>query len=279
LALRQFDYESEFHLHAVHMHPRVSRYNTSVNDNTVKRLLALNRQFYQTFALQFSQTRGRLQPGVVEILKRIPAQARILDLGCGNGEFWRALKRQGHKGLYVGMDFSDKMIAEASQGGALRVKGLDARPKDGNTLLMQADLSTEDWNQAFPEETFDIAVAFAVLHHLPSQGLRHRTQEKIHHLLVSAGKFIHSEWQFLNSPRLRARIQPWHAINLSEADVDPGDYLLDWRRGGLGLRYVHHFDEQELARLANETGFDILETFYSDGQGGDLALYQIWEVN
>ena len=250
-----------------------------MNENTVKRLLDLNRQFYQTFALQFSQTRGRLQPGVMEILKRIPASARILDLGCGNGEFWRALRRQGHKGLYVGLDFSEKMISEASQGGALRVKKLDARPADRNWLLMQADLSNQDWDQRFPEAAFDIIVAFAVLHHLPSQDLRRRILEKIHYLLLSAGQFIHSEWQFLNSPRLRARIQPWHAVNLSATDVETGDYLLDWRRGGLGLRYVHHFDEQELACLAQETGFEVLETFYSDGQPGDLALYQLWQAN
>jgi tRNA (uracil-5-)-methyltransferase TRM9 len=250
-----------------------------VNENTVKRLLDLNRQFYQTFALQFSQTRGRLQPGVTKILKRIPASARILDLGCGNGEFWRALRRQGHKGLYIGLDFSEKMIAEASQGGALRVKQLDARPTDRNLLLMQADLSAENWDQRLSEAAFDIVVAFAVLHHLPSQALRCRILEKINHLLVPAGQFIHSEWQFLNSPRLSARIQPWSAIDLNAADVEAGDYLLDWRRGGLGLRYVHHFNEQELTRLAQETGFEILETFYSDGHTGDLALYQIWEAD
>ena len=101
---------------------------------------------------------------------------------------------------------------------------------------------------------------------------------RIARLLSSAGKFIHSNWQFLNSPRLQNRIQPWQAAGLNPEDLDPGDYLLDWRHGGLGLRYVHHFDDAELSRLATAAGFRVCETFHSDGQGGRLGIYQIWEL-
>jgi hypothetical protein len=59
--------------------------------------------------------------------------------------------------------------------------------------------------------------------------------------------------------------------------VEQGDYLLDWRRGGLGIRYVHHFSAEELARLAADSGFRIIESFDSDGKEGDLSLYQVWE--
>ncbi len=88
--------------------------------------------------------------------------------------------------------------------------------------------------------------------------------------------FIFSNWQFLNSPRWIARIQPWERVELTASDLDSHDYLLDWRRGGEGLRYVHHFSEAELAALAKETGFEVLETFVSDGAEGNLGLYQIW---
>jgi hypothetical protein len=81
----------------------------------------------------------------------------------------------------------------------------------------------------------------------------------------------------MNSPRLRARIRPWKTIDLSDDEVEPGDYLLDWRRGGYGLRYVHHFDEGELSILADEAGFEVRETFYSDGENSRLGLYQVWE--
>ncbi|MGZ9234731.1 MAG: hypothetical protein ACXW4E_04335, partial [Anaerolineales bacterium] len=91
------------------------------------------------------------------------------------------------------------------------------------------------------------------------------------------GSFIHSNWQFLNSDKLKARIQPWESVKMSEAEVDAGDHLLDWRSGGRGLRYVHHFDEKELDDLARASNFQITDTFYSDGEGSRLGLYQVWK--
>jgi hypothetical protein len=95
-------------------------------------------------------------------------------------------------------------------------------------------------------------------------------------LLKDDGLFIHSNWQFLNSEKLKARIQPWEAATIPPSAVDAGDYLLDWRSAGKGLRYVHHFDEKELDELAKASGFRVSDIFYSDGEGGRLGLYQIW---
>jgi tRNA (uracil-5-)-methyltransferase TRM9 len=96
-------------------------------------------------------------------------------------------------------------------------------------------------------------------------------------LLRKDGLFIHSNWQFLNSEKLRARIQDWSKADLSAGDVDSNDYLLDWRSGGEGLRYVHHFDQSELEELATSSNFRVVDTFYSDGEGGRLGLYQVWK--
>ena len=125
---------------------------------------------------------------------------------------------------------------------------------------------------------FDLVFAFAALHHIPSIELRLQIIKKIHELLKPDGMFIHSNWQFLNSPRLKARIQPWGSVGLKETDVDANDYLLDWKRGGHGLRYVHHFNKSELADLAKASGFEIIETLYSDGENKRLSVYQIWKA-
>jgi len=53
--------------------------------------------------------------------------------------------------------------------------------------------------------------------------------------------------------------------------------LLDWRSGGKGLRYVHHFNEKELGELAKACGFRIMDIYYSDGERGNLGLYQVWK--
>jgi tRNA (uracil-5-)-methyltransferase TRM9 len=247
-----------------------------VDETTAKRLTDINRLFYQTFALQFSQTRRRLQPGIKKILDNyLPAkhgQVNILDLGCGNGELAQELDRRDHQGLYVGLDFSSELLAEAQNRTYTSIE----------TVFLKADLSARNWGdenalitlQEYPP--FDFVFAFAVLHHIPGESRRRQILSAVRHRLAPKGVFVHSVWQFLNSPRLRERIQAWEKVGLSGEMVDPGDYLLDWRQGGAGLRYVHHFEPDELASLAMETGFEMVETFLSDGEGGNLGLYQIW---
>ena len=97
-------------------------------------------------------------------------------------------------------------------------------------------------------------------------------------LLKPNGKFILSNWQFLNSEKLKARVQPWGRVGLSDSDVDEGDYLLDWRSGGEGLRYAHQFSEGELFGLAEQAQMKVEASFLSDGENGRLGLYQVWSV-
>ena len=126
---------------------------------------------------------------------------------------------------------------------------------------------------------WSVVTAFSVLHHIPSKEIRLDMLRTIHELLADNGRLILSNWQFLNSEKLRARIQDWSRVGLSSGDVDSGDYLLDWRSGGEGLRYVHHFREDELQALADSSGFQIQDVFYSDGETGNLSLYQVWQKN
>jgi SAM-dependent methyltransferase len=238
-----------------------------VNEKTRDQLIDLNRTFYQTFAHEFSATRQRLQPGVLRILNQITSQESVLDLGCGNGELGKELFIRGHKGPYVGLD-SNADLLKIARGNL---------PELSSVSLIQKNLTSPSWDTDLPVKQYDIILAFAVLHHIPGAALRQQLIEKIKSLSVPDGRFIHSEWQFLNSPRLRKRIQPWDKVGLNLDQVEAGDFLIDWRQGGQGFRYVHHFDIRELESLAVDTGFKILETFSSDGEGGNLGLYQIWK--
>lgn len=252
------------------------RYDKNMEDRICERLLQLNRQFYARFASSFSDTRQRLQPGVIRILEGFLGEEKILDLGCGNGELWQELNRRGHSGRYVGLDFSSGLLEIARMGAGPAVTGSQGI----HPLFLHADLSSPDWCGEIPENLlpFDIILAFAVLHHLPGEALRRKTLLTMRGMLSKTGKFIHSEWQFLNSTRLRDRIQPWSELGIRNQELDAGDYLLDWRHEGRGLRYVHHFEKDELIHLAQECGFKVIETFESDGEGGRLGLYQVWEV-
>ena len=239
-----------------------------MNPSTAAYLIEINREFYTRFGASFSATRQRIQPGVRRVLEILKGDESILDLGCGNGEFARALAKQGHRGSYLGLDFSIPLLRDAE----MQMSGFSVR-------FMEADLTmlSEVTEQLLVTGNWSVVTAFAVLHHIPSTELRLQLLRIVNQLLKGDGLFIHSHWQFLNSEKLRGRIQPWNATSISETDVDPGDYLLDWRSNGKGLRYVHHFDEKELRELARASRFKIVDTFYSDGETGNLGLYQIWQ--
>jgi len=237
---------------------------------TAARLVGINQDFYTRFGGSFSATRQRIQPGVRRLLGMLQGDESILDLGCGNGELARELSRRGHRGPYLGVDFSVPLLRDA-----------ETQPEDFSARFMQVDITqlSAFSSQLSAGGGWALITAFAVLHHIPSTEMRLDLLRTVHGLLKVDGKFIHSNWQFLNSEKLRGRIQDWSKAGLSSADVDPGDYLLDWRSGGEGLRYIHHFSEAELSALAGAARFIIRDTFYSDGEGGNLGLYQIWEID
>ena len=237
-----------------------------MNSSTAARLIELNRDFYTRFGDSFSATRQRIQPGVRRVLETLKGDENILDLGCGNGELARVLAQRNHNGSYLGVDFSLPLLRDA-----------ESIPEGFSATFQQADLTAlENSSFIIHHSSFDIVFSFAALHHIPSRELRLNILNTVHELLKPDGFFIHSNWQFLNSEKLKARIQPWDVAAISESEVDAGDYLLDWRSGGAGLRYVHHYNEVELKELAEETGFHIQDVFYSDGETGNLGLYQVW---
>lgn len=238
----------------------------AVEADLAQRLIDLNRRFYQNFAEAFSDTRGRLQPGVQRILEGLPAAADVLDLGCGNGTLAAELARKGFQINYLGLDFSEGLLAIARE----------AVPEAFDAEFRQADLTAPDWSLGLGEQGFDYVLAFACLHHMPGEEIRLQLLRQVHALLKPGGRFILSNWQFLNSKRLRERIQAWESVGILDEEVDEWDYLLDWRRDGNGLRYVHYFTEEQLAALAAKSGFIIEDSFYSDGETGDLGLYQVW---
>lgn len=247
---------------------------------TLKRLLYLNKQFYQTFGDAFAHTRRRIQPGIRRILQEIlPPEGNWLDLGCGSGALgleWIMQKRQG---AYLGLDFSPVLLAEARKTIAphLPAPGLDMQ-------YLQADLGDPHWTENLPRTQFDGVLAFAALHHIPGSQARMALLQEVRRLLQPGGLFIHSEWQFMNSKRWQKRVLPWSTVGLTEEAVEPGDTLLDWRHSlpgqqeRVGLRYVHLFSRRELTELAAGSGFSLQTEFESDGKEGNLGLYQVWRA-
>ncbi len=239
-------------------------------DSKIKsKLLTINQIFYERFSRSFSSTRSQVQPGIRRLIQQIKPNARVLDVGCGNGTLARALAAQGFSGDYLGVDMSLSLLTKA--------KGLLGDPENGKFALQQVDLAAPNWHNEISPGSYDWLVSFAVLHHLPGDDLRLQTALAFHKLIKRSGYVAVSVWQWHNSPRLRKRVQPWSTVGINPDDLDEGDVLLDWRAGETpGLRYVHTFSEGSLSNLAERAGFEVCESFYSDGKTGDLSLYQIW---
>jgi 2-polyprenyl-3-methyl-5-hydroxy-6-metoxy-1,4-benzoquinol methylase len=168
------------------------------------------------------------------------------------------------------VDFSLPLLREA-----------ETQPEGFQAIFLAMDLTriAERVPELSVPGNWSVVTMFAVLHHIPSVDLRLEILRTVRQLVNTKGKFILSNWQFLNSERLKGRIQSWEAASLSAVQVDPGDYLLDWRSGGTGIRYAHHFAETELAELARASEFRVEETFHGDGDTGNLSVYQVWVPN
>jgi trans-aconitate methyltransferase len=232
-----------------------------MHPDVIQRLLDLNQEFYQTFAVHFSETRERVQPGVLRAIAGIPEDSSVLDLGCGNGRLSNALAKQGHHGHYLGLDSSQELLALAG------VESTHVNPE-----FIQVDIARDNFREVTPVK-FDRVFAFAVLHHIPGHESRKQLLVKICESMKSGGSFTFSVWNFLQSSKLRARVVPWSTVEVNQDQLEQGDFLLDWKRGGYGLRYVHAFQEEELVQLTQESGFEVAERYESDGEGGKLGFY------
>jgi tRNA (uracil-5-)-methyltransferase TRM9 len=244
-----------------------------MDKTTTDRLLALNRAFYAVFARPFAATRPADDPALVRILPYIPRCASVLDVGCGNGRLAHLLDQERPGATCVGVDVVPELI-EVARTQAERLTAISAE-------FHVADITAPGWAGLCGSVVgrspfvFDTAVVLAVLHHIPGFALRLRVLHEIAGLLEPGGCLILSTWQFLGSPRMRRKVVDWTEVGIVEAALEPGDYLLDWKREGRGLRYCHLVDRAEVERLAAGSGFCVRETFRAGGREGDLSLFAV----
>jgi 2-polyprenyl-3-methyl-5-hydroxy-6-metoxy-1,4-benzoquinol methylase len=237
-----------------------------MDENTVEKLLTLNRAFYAGFAESFADSRTLSDPALTSILPYIAEGARVLDVGCGNGRLALLLDQERAGMTYVGIDAVPELVEVGrAQAGRLGI----------STEFHILDISQPSWGDPFRGESFDYVVTLAVLHHIPSFRLRARTLREMAELLAPRGRILLSTWQFIDSDRMRRKIVDWTEAGIPAEALETGDYLLDWNRGGRGLRYCHLVDETELRQLAAESGLSLRSTFRAGGREGNLSLFAV----
>ena len=155
----------------------------------------------------------------------LPAPARILDLGCGDGILGRLLLEAFPGAKAVFADFSEPMLDAA------RAK-LGDDPRAG---VARVDFSSPEWVEKVASETpFDIVVSGFAIHHRPDEEKR-RIYSEIFEILSPGGIFLNLE----------------HVASLSPA----GENLFD----EFFVDHLHRFHRAANPQKSRE---EIAETYY-----------------
>ncbi len=239
-----------------------------MNPEVVKQLIALNQAFYSRFANEFSETRSSAQARLNRIVRYVPDHASVLEIGCGNGRLAERLDRDGRPLSYIGVDLAKEMI-EIANARRVNLRSITAE-------FRVADVTQPGWNEGLPGAPFDIAIALAVLHHIPSFELRLQVLRDMQAMLKPSGLLVMTNWQFLKNERMRKRIETWARVGIEERELETGDALLRWTRGGTGYRYCHWLSKTEVEELAGQSGFHVIRQFFADA---DLNLYSVLKKN
>lgn len=233
-----------------------------MDDRTIKELNTINRNFYVVTADEFDQTRGQAWIGWERLLPYTTAIRTMLDVGCGNGRFGIFLAENLPQPLvYQGIDNSPQLLAYTHT-------ALSAHPS--LTVKLQ---SLDIVQEALPPMQYDLVVIFGVLHHVPGSAQRLDLIRMLAARVAPGGVLAFACWRFYDFERFRSRIIPWSA-ELADR-VEPGDYLLDWRRGEVALRYCHYVDDTEHDQLVQAAGMEEVERYHADGSTGTLNQYSI----
>ncbi len=233
-----------------------------MNDATIKRLNAINREFYATTAESFDRSRSQPWPGWEPLLPLLDPPLNVLDIGCGNGRFGLFLaERFGPEAItYTGLDNSPALLARARAA----LAHLGAR-------IELHDIIEQPLHAIVNDAVYDLVALFGVLHHIPGAQQRRDLMRQLASHVAPGGYLAFAAWRFYEFERFRERIVPWP----DDITVERHDYLLDWRRDEHALRYCHYVDDAEHTDLIAVTGLTEITTYRADGHTNSMNRYSI----
>lgn len=253
--------------------------------HTIKLLNQINRNFYQTVALEFDQTRQQPWEGwdqLLPVIKHLGRQSsehaaslRVLDLGCGNGRFGKYLADELESGgasqsiklKYTGVDSSDQLLAAA------QVKFPEGKYVVHDIIEQLIEPDSPELGE-LPNNQ-DCVVAFGFLHHIPSSELRLKFLERCRQATRAGGRAILTAWHPTHSPSLMARRSLPKTLGIDPTQLEPGDYLLDWQRGASATRYCHDATLDELTKLIAQSPWQLEQHFNADGRSSNMNTYLV----
>jgi tRNA (uracil-5-)-methyltransferase TRM9 len=190
---------------------------------------------YDNFATTFSNSRkNHPWPELDVIIEDIHSEwyTSVLDIGCGNGRFLENYESRvsSHEFLYLGLDSSEWMIAEARK----------IHPEFDFAVCPMELIST---HPSILLSRYSAIIFLASFHHLETRESRIQTLEEAKKLLAPNGSIYMTNWNLRDQPRYETS----HRGN-GDYDIKIGEFS----------RYYHGFTLEELAWLFTETGYHII---------------------
>ncbi len=185
---------------------------------------------YNKIAEDFSYTRTAFWNELNFIKGLIKEGDNILDLGCGNGRFFEQLKGKNIK--YTGSDASENLLKIAKE-------------KYGKEAKF---IHTDTLNLPFKDNSFDIIISFAVLHHIPSKKFRDQFIKEARRVLKNDGILIISVWNLWQKKFIPIIIKYALLKLFRLSKFDFKDIYLNFGKYKKA-RFLHAFTEKELGQL------------------------------
>ncbi len=284
-----------------------------MNDKTFHQLVQLNKDFYENIYEEFNLTRQSPWQGwnaVVDICNKKFAgvkKTKILDLGCGNGRFFKFLYENAKFDFdYYGVDASSRLLKIAEKtiktkydtvksddfkgfqdDGVTKIQ-IKANKKHANSSVyfIKFDIISKisELQNIFSiyklPRHYDIATVFGVTHHIPSNEYRKKWFLVVSNLIKEGGILAYTFWQYDNDINRFSKKFKDIAIDryrIDKSDLDSGDYFLSFSNSDF-LRYVHIYNENEKMDIRNElNNMNLIKSFKSDGKTKNLNEYFIFE--
>lgn len=222
-----------------------------MNKKTQKQLLELSKTNYNQIASEYSESRKKTfsycWKELLEIIKKIKPNSKILDVGCGSGKLLKDFSEKEVE--YLGVDNSFAMVKEAQKNYP------NHRFVVGDVLELNN----------LPEINFDYVFCVATLHHLPGVNLRIQALKQMKNKIKQDGKIVITVWNLWSQKKFRKLIWKFLILKfIKKNKMDFGDILFDWKSNQgefVSKRYYHAFTKRELKKIIKKAGLKIDRLF------------------
>lgn len=259
-----------------------------MNRQTFNKILQINKDFYECVAEEFDTSRQYAWKGWEQVLKEINAyitetgleSIRVLDLGCGNGRFYKFLTENLEiKIEYVGIDNNEALLEKARD---IKVRIRDRVDFIFGDVLTSLNEVLNGLDETYNYNSFDLVVAFGITHHIPDVEFRKEWATKV--LDLSCYMTVLTFWNPTDTKQFRplAKGEIAKILKINPSELDDSDYFLIWGNDNYTtntnrntceedcIRYVHIWKENEINEINKNS-----KLFYADGKGNNLNIYQI----